>query len=118
MARDRGDVRVIPFSELPGRERGGRFEGGRQGADVSFFVVRAPEGEGPGLHRHPYEETFVLLEGSATFTVDGETMEGVADTVIVVPARAPHKFVAGAQGLTSVNIHPRSRMEQEDLEED
>jgi quercetin dioxygenase-like cupin family protein len=117
MAREGLGVRVIPFRDLPGRARGGRFEGAPEGADVSFFVVRAPEGEGPGLHRHPYEETFVLLEGSATFTVDGETMDGVADTVIVVPAGAVHKFVAGPQGLTSVNIHPRGRMEQEDLEE-
>jgi quercetin dioxygenase-like cupin family protein len=109
-------VRLISIDELSPRPgRTARFEGHAYGASVSFFVSRVPEGGGPGLHRHPYEETFVIHEGSATFTVDGETIEAAAGMIIVVPRSAPHKFTAGPDGLRSVNIHGSDRMIQEDL---
>ena len=108
-------VRVIPTAELGGRTGAARFEGHAHGAGVSFFVIRLPEGEGPVLHRHPYEETFVILEGSATFTVDGETLEASADTIVVVPPGATHTFTTGRDGMRSVNIHPSARMVQENL---
>lgn len=92
-----------------------RFEGHAHGASVSFFVVDAREGRGPGPHRHPYEETFVILSGSATFTVEGEEIEAGAGTILVVPAGAVHGFVAGRDGVRSVNIHGSPRMEQVDL---
>jgi quercetin dioxygenase-like cupin family protein len=112
-------ARVIRFDDLAPRPgRTARFEGHEHGASVSFFVSRTPGGEGPELHRHPYEETFVIHEGSAVFTVDGETIEAAAGTIVVVPPGAPHKFTAGPDGLRSVNIHGNDRMIQEDLPDD
>ncbi len=108
-------ARVISIDELKGGGRTALFEGHRHGASVSFFVTNATDGQGPGLHRHPYEETFVILEGSATFTVDGETLEVAAGTIVIVPPEAPHKFVTGAEGMRSVNIHGSERMILEDL---
>jgi quercetin dioxygenase-like cupin family protein len=87
-----------------------RFEGHAHGSSVSFFVTNASEGSGPGPHRHPYDETFVILEGSATFTVDGESIEAQAGTIVVVPEGATHGFAAGPGGLRSVNIHASDRM--------
>ncbi len=113
-------ARIIRTDDLADR-RGttARFEGHEHGASVSFFVVRqTEEGRGPGLHTHPYEETFVITDGSATFTVDGETIEASAGTILVVPPGAAHKFVTGPDGIRSVNIHPSERMIQQDLPED
>jgi hypothetical protein len=31
---------------------------------ISFFWVQAAPGNGPSLHKHPYEEIFVILEGN------------------------------------------------------
>jgi quercetin dioxygenase-like cupin family protein len=109
-------VRVVERVELSGSAQAARFEGAAFGSGVSFFVVDLAAGQGPVLHRHPYEETFVILEGSATFTVDGQAIDAAAETIIVVPAGAAHKFVAGPAGVRSVNVHPRDRMIQEDLE--
>jgi mannose-6-phosphate isomerase-like protein (cupin superfamily) len=95
-----------------------RFEGHAHGASVSFFVSRVPAGGGPGLHTHPYEETFVIHEGSATFTAGEETVEAEPGMIIVVPPSTPHKFTAGPAGLRSVNIHGSDRMIQEDLPDD
>jgi quercetin dioxygenase-like cupin family protein len=111
-------VRVLSIDELRRGGRTARFEGHAHGAKVSFFVVNGIEGDGPGLHRHPYEETFVILDGSAAFTVDGETLEAAAGMVLVVPPGAAHKFVVGSNGLRSVNIHSSDRMSQENLPED
>lgn len=109
-------ILVDELAPSPGKTA--RFEGHAHGASVSFFVSRVSEGHGPRLHRHPYEETFVIHEGSATFTVDGQTIEAAAGSIIVVPPGAAHKFVAGPDGLRSVNIHGNDRMIQEDLPDD
>jgi quercetin dioxygenase-like cupin family protein len=111
-------ARPLPFTDLPGSERARRFEGAHHGASASFFLNTHAPGEGPDLHRHPYDETFILLEGRVTFTVDGETVEARTGEVVIVPARAPHKFVnAGDARLEMVSIHPPAEMEQEWLEE-
>ena len=106
----------ISFDDLPGRATK-RFEGGNHGATVSFFLATTDPGDGPVLHRQPYEETFIVQEGTATFEVDGETIEAGAGQIVIVEAGAAHKFVNSGGGiLRQVTLHPRERMVQEDLE--
>ena len=103
---------LIEQDDLPGR-----FEGADHGAGVSFFLARTPPGRGPGLHRHPYEETFVVHEGRLTFTVDGQAIEARAGQIVIAPPGSAHKFVnVGDAPAHMTNIHPRPRMAQEDLE--
>jgi quercetin dioxygenase-like cupin family protein len=105
------------ITDLPGSERSRRFEGKDHGATTSFFVSRHAPGEGPVLHRHPYEETFIMLEGTATFRMDGETIEAHAGEILIVPAGAAHGFVnSGESRLLQVSIHPADHMTQENLE--
>jgi quercetin dioxygenase-like cupin family protein len=107
----------LQFEDLPGSERSRRFEGRDHGATVSFFISRHAPGEGPPLHRHPYEETFIMQEGTAEFTVDRETVEASAGEIVVVPANTPHKFVnTGSERIRQVSIHACDHMIQEDLE--
>jgi quercetin dioxygenase-like cupin family protein len=70
----------IPFHDIPGSERARRFEGKDHGSSVSFFLSRHAPGEGPDLHRHPYEETFICQQGSCTFTVGDTTVEATPGT--------------------------------------
>ena len=107
----------IPISDLPG-DLTGRFEGREHGSSVSFYVGSFPDGTGPRLHRHPYDETFIIEEGSATFTVAEETLEVDAGHVVIVPAETAHKFVSSAaDGLRMVSITPSDHMVQEWLED-
>lgn len=109
--------RLLSVADLPGSANASRFEGREHGAAVSFFLSRHPPGKGASLHRHPYEETFIVEEGSATFTVDGETIEAQAGQVIVVPAAAVHGFVSSDEGnLRQVSIHPSDHVVQEWVE--
>jgi quercetin dioxygenase-like cupin family protein len=102
----------IEQNELPGR-----FEGAEHGAGVSFFLARTPPGRGPSLHRHPYEETFIVHEGRVRFTVDDQTIEAEAGQIVIAPPGSAHKFVnVGDAPVHMTNIHPRPRMSQQDLE--
>jgi mannose-6-phosphate isomerase-like protein (cupin superfamily) len=105
---------MIEISDLPGNLVG-RFEGREHGSSVSFFIGTFDAGTGPGLHLHPYDETFIVEAGSATFTVDGETFELGAGQITVVPANTPHKFVSG-EGFRLISISAADHMRQEDLE--
>jgi quercetin dioxygenase-like cupin family protein len=104
----------IEVSDLPGNLIG-RFEGKEHGSSVSFFVGTFDAGTGPGLHRHPYDETFIVEAGSATFTVGDETFELQAGQIAVVAANTPHKFVSG-EGFRLISIGPSDQMEQENLD--
>jgi quercetin dioxygenase-like cupin family protein len=108
---------VVNFDDLAGNpERAYKFEGGDMGATVSGFISHHPPGQGPDLHRHPYEETFVCLEGEATFEADGEKTVVGPGHIVVVPAGAAHCFKNTGEGrLKQVSIHPAERVEQEDL---
>jgi quercetin dioxygenase-like cupin family protein len=103
----------IAVAGLPGNLVG-RFEGREHGSSVSFFIGTFDPGTGPGLHLHPYDETFIVEAGSATFTVAGETFELGAGQVAVVPANTPHKFVSG-EGFRLISIAPADHMIQKDL---
>jgi mannose-6-phosphate isomerase-like protein (cupin superfamily) len=109
---------VVRAGELPLTAGGSiRFEGEPYGSGISFFLVNSAPGTGPGLHRHPYSETWILRSGTARFTVDGEELEGGPGDVVVVRAETPHKFENIGDGpLEMVCIHAAPRMIQEELE--
>jgi quercetin dioxygenase-like cupin family protein len=115
MPSDRGGE-VIKIEELPSGENASLFDGHAHGAQVSFFLSSNAPGTGPKLHRHPYEETFIVEEGDVLFTIDEDTVQAGAGDVVVVPAGAPHKFVSRGSTHRQVSIHPVARMETEWLE--
>ena len=111
-------IAVINTEEVRRSGKTPVFEGYRHGdVPVSFFLVDAPPGGGPRLHRHPYAEVFVIQEGCATFTAGSETLDVTGGQIVVVPSGVPHKFVnSGNDPLRTVNIHPTGRMVTEWLE--
>jgi quercetin dioxygenase-like cupin family protein len=109
-------METIDFETLT-RVAGGtaRFEGQGLGSSVSFFVVRNRPGDGADKHRHPYDETFVTIEGEIEVIVDGELRMLGAGTIAVVPAGAWHEFKNRSAGRSlMVNIHASPRIIQED----
>jgi quercetin dioxygenase-like cupin family protein len=105
-------VNIVRTATLPDSGNSYRFEGAAHEAPVSFFLLHTRPGEGPGLHHHPYAETFIVQEGQATFTVGEDTVEAHAGDIVVAPANVPHAFVnSGKSVLRSVNIHPVAEMQ-------
>lgn len=90
-----------------------RFEGEAYGADVSFFLVDNDPGQGPGLHVHPYAETWIVQQGIVEFTVGAEAFRASAGDIVVVEPQTPHGFKnVGPGRLQLVCIHPSPRVEQ------
>jgi mannose-6-phosphate isomerase-like protein (cupin superfamily) len=52
----------------------------------------APDGSGPPLHRHYFEELFTLPRGELEFTFRGEITTVRARSSMNIPANAPHVF--------------------------
>jgi mannose-6-phosphate isomerase-like protein (cupin superfamily) len=74
---------------------------------MSVITNDMAPGAGPALHKHPYEEVFVIVEGEATFTLGDETLvvRG-GDEPVVAPPETPHAFKnTGTGRLVTVDIH-------------
>jgi mannose-6-phosphate isomerase-like protein (cupin superfamily) len=117
--QERGVAHILDISDLPHGETAYAFQGHHHGdTNVSFFLVDAPPGSGPKLHRHPYEEVFVVQEGRVTFTAGDDVIEASGGQVVVVEAGVPHKFVnSGAGRLRQIDIHASDRFITEWLED-
>jgi hypothetical protein len=53
---------VINREELPFVGMSHEFVGEKHGVSISFFLVNAPPGRGPELHRHNYDEIIIVQE--------------------------------------------------------
>jgi mannose-6-phosphate isomerase-like protein (cupin superfamily) len=109
---------LIKVDDLPGgaKKNSSTFNGHEHGAQVSFFLSHNKPGTGPQLHKHPYEETFIVQEGDVLFTMGDEEIEAGPGDIIIVPANTPHKFLSRGQTHRQISIHPVARMETEWLE--
>ncbi len=86
------------------------FEGEPYGAGISFFQENLPPGKGPGLHKHPYAETCILLSGQAAIVIDGEEIVAGAGDIVVIGPATPHRFTAIGDGrLDMVCVHASDR---------
>lgn len=97
-----------------GSGRSRRFVGRDHGAGISYFYVDAAPGEGPDLHRHPYAETWVVLEGEATITIGDERVVATAGDTATVGTGVWHAFTAsGTERLRILCIHASDTIIQE-----
>lgn len=86
------------------------------GVPVSIFVTAYTMGGGPDLHLHPYDEVFLVEQGTAEFTAGDEVRSVNAGHVVVVPAETPHGFKQrGETRLRVVSVHPSPEVIQTDL---
>lgn len=94
---------IVPAELLRiGEGRTRQFVGRDHGADASYFFVDNDPGQGPGLHRHPYTETWVMIEGQALFTIgDHELRAGPGDTA-TAPTWSWHGFTNVGTGRMRV----------------
>jgi quercetin dioxygenase-like cupin family protein len=87
------------------------FQGSKHGASVSFFIVHFSPGKGPRKHRHPYEETFIILEGQIEAIVDDKLETLRENNIVIIPADTWHEFKNRSEKPAfMVNIHPVPEM--------
>jgi mannose-6-phosphate isomerase-like protein (cupin superfamily) len=104
---------VIRASALPT----GNLKGAEHGATISLILDRSEPGHGPRLHQHPYDETWVVIEGNLTFVAGGQHLEAGPGEIVIVPPNTPHKFTSnGPERANLVCIHANPTFETEWLE--
>lgn len=110
---------AFQLGDLPGRDASRQFEGALRGGGVpiSFYEERTEPGRGPGPHRHPYGEVFLLHEGEVEFVVEGEKIPASPGAVVVVPPESTHGFTNVGDGPIHMTcIHAAAEMQQENLD--
>jgi mannose-6-phosphate isomerase-like protein (cupin superfamily) len=113
------DMQVISLDALPLSNIAREFVGADHGGvGICAILVDAPPGRGPSLHRHPYEEVFITLEGQATFFLgEDERREVGPNEIVVVPPGQWHGFVNSGDGpLRQIDIHVSPSFDTEWLE--
>jgi quercetin dioxygenase-like cupin family protein len=104
---------VIRAGSLPN----GHLKGADHGATVSLILDRSEPGHGPRLHRHPYDETWVVEEGNLTFQLGDDRYRAGAGDIVIAPPGVPHKFTSDGPGPCHlVCIHSSPTMITEWLE--
>ena len=79
-------MRVVSSAMLPR----GRFEGAQYGpTTISMILDDEPPGAGPRLHRHPYDETWIVLEGDLEFELATATLARAPETSCSRRPRCP-----------------------------
>ena len=85
------------------------IEGSGYGATISLILDQSDPGQGPRLHRHPYDETWVVQEGNVTFQLgDARDQVGPGD-IVIAPPGVPHKFTNSGPGrckLVCIHANP------------
>lgn len=97
----------LPTVQINGETAAHIFEGGSHGGvDSSAFIVDVAPGTGPKRHSHPYDEVFVIVEGTIRLEAAGEVVDATSEEICVVPAEVPHTFTnLGPGRARMVNIH-------------
>ena len=111
-------ITFIRQEELPADVISRDFVGERFGGVAACVIfVDAPPGEGPRLHRHPYVELLIVVEGTATFRDGSAEREVGAGEMAVVDADQPHGFINSGKGkLRQIDVHLSPRFVTEWLE--
>ena len=109
-------MQVVKKSTLPTIRLGDEvlahiFAGDKNGVNASAFIVDCPPDTGPRRHTHPYEEIFIIVEGTVRLEADGEEYVATSEDICIVPAGVPHTFRnAGTDRAKMVNIHAQAKV--------
>jgi quercetin dioxygenase-like cupin family protein len=85
------------------------------GEKASVAVVELGPGAIVPEHRHAHEQIGLCIEGSITFTIDGERRELGPGGTWRITSNVPHDAVAGPQGAVVVDIFSPPRTDWDAL---
>jgi quercetin dioxygenase-like cupin family protein len=95
----------------------GNLKGADRGTTISLILDESEPGHGPRLHRHPYDETWVVVDGDLTFQLGDERLEVRAGDIVIAPPDVPHAFTNNGPGRSKlVCVHANPTFETEWLE--
>jgi mannose-6-phosphate isomerase-like protein (cupin superfamily) len=87
----------------------GNLKGADHGATISLILDHSEPNHGPRLHKHPYDEVWVVIDGNLTFQAGDEQLDAGAGDIVIVPPDTPHKFTnrgPGKANLVCIHANP------------
>ncbi len=78
--------------------------GEQTGGAFSLFEVTLPKGASPPLHSHPQDESFYVLEGELTLSLDGEQTTLEPGSFAFVPRKVPHTFRVESETAVTITL--------------
>lgn len=104
---------IIPADEVAQTD----LRGAALGTSITLILDNSEPGGGPKLHRHPYDETWIVVEGNLTFQLGDERYEARSGDIVIAPPGVPHKFTNDGPGRSRlVCIHASPTFSTEWLE--
>ena len=95
------DIGDVPALDVWGEQVQARVV---TGANASLALVELGPGAVVPEHRHAHEQLGMCIEGSITFTIDGERRDLGPGGTWRIPSDLPHDAVAGPDGAVVVDI--------------
>jgi quercetin dioxygenase-like cupin family protein len=86
------------------------------GSEATLAYIELEPGTVVPEHRHPNEQTGLLLRGSLTFRIGGETRELAPGAMWVIPGDVPHTVTAGPEGAALAELFAPPREDWAGLE--
>jgi mannose-6-phosphate isomerase-like protein (cupin superfamily) len=86
----------------PEDRNGSTFRGEDHGASISLIIDESEPGQGPRLHRHAYDETWVIQEGNISFQVGEDRLKAGPGDIATIPPGVPHKFTNDGPGTSKI----------------
>ena len=81
---------------------------GAASADLNATLLEWPAGQGPAEHVNEERDVlYVVVKGSVTLTVDGDSRELGAGEATIVDKRARRALIAGPDGVRYLTAHVR-----------
>ena len=112
-------VEVLKQDQLPLSNIARELVGTDHAVGVCIIFVDAEPGTGPSLHKHPYEEIFITLEGQVAFVAADEEIRAGPGDIVIVPPNTPHAFTSSGDGrLRQIDIHVSPSFSTEWLQSD
>ncbi len=81
------------------------------GEKVMFSLVTLEPGAAVPEHSHPHEQMGMLLSGTLTLSVGGETHTLAGNEIYLMPGGVPHKAAAGPDGAVALEAFSPPREE-------
>jgi quercetin dioxygenase-like cupin family protein len=86
------------------------------GERMTLAVVDLPPNVAVPEHHHENEQLGIVLRGSVTFTIGGESRDLATGDTYVIPSHVPHHVEAGPEGCSVADVFAPIRADWERLE--
>jgi quercetin dioxygenase-like cupin family protein len=80
------------FEAIPGEKLCIRVHGTQVNGRYAIMENIASPGTATPMHFHAEDEIFHILEGTVTFSIDGDVFNASVGTIVVIPAGAHHAW--------------------------